>query len=264
MTKYKINRGNTELPTPTKIKLWLIMKDYPKHSDWEKAIAKNSDKFDKDEYNSLRKSYYFFNKLKGELTTVTYEEVKSLPKDLQQWIISFRPDLKRQEQKITEQPSKETFKSDRLKEHIKQVTDAASLLASGAQKLLYYQKKNVESPYTGFPYRGNLVIGIRSYWGSPEDARVISIEGRLARCVLAHYEHKFNKLPYNDWEEIDYMNASPDLADNLVRLSHDISSEPCPICPACQELAGLPDIGRNWTRVKDKKTGRWSYMPDDF
>ncbi len=159
---------------------------------------------------------------------------------------------------VTEHPSQEGGKDTPLREHVDQVATAAKSLASNVERLFYYKSHGSTA------FRGDIVKGFRSYWGSPEDSKVIEIEEYLARCVLAHYEDKYDRLPYEYWEDVTKENASQELTDNLVRLANTSVLEPCPICPACQEIAGLPHIGRNWIRYKDEKTGKWRYMPEDF
>jgi len=150
----------------------------------------------------------------------------------------------------------------RLNEHFDELAATAKVLASRVEKLLYYQSKDI--PYHQLPYRGNIVEGLRSYWGSPEDAKVIEIPTYLARCVLAHYEHKFHKLPFNFWEDVTFENASHELADNLSRLGNNRDFEACPKCPVCVELAGIEPVRLDSIPIPDEKTGKVSYMPPDF
>jgi len=158
---------------------------------------------------------------------------------------------------VSEQLPKETSNDALLIKHFDRVVTTADQLASRVAKLVYYRESQNEIRYN----EGNIVDGLHFFGRHRPDNMDSSIEPRMARCVLAHYEHKFDRLYCNYFEEVTMENARQELADNLLRLASNPDSEPCPICPECQELAHLPVIGRNWTRFKDEKTGKWSYMP---
>ena len=168
-----------------------------------------------------------------------------------------------EEQTEAQQPPKGTDQHNYLKGHLDKIAEAAEELSSRVNDLLLHRSKG--ETY----YRGNLVDGIDFPERPLTHPRNTSIGSALARCVLAHYEDRYDRLPSGTFEQVTMENASQKLADNLVRLAHSTISEPCPICPACQEIAGLPHIGRNWVRRKDGKTGEWQYAeakpaPEDF
>ncbi len=169
---------------------------------------------------------------------------------------------KKQSQVATQSVPKAASEDTRLRQHFDELAATAKVLASRVEKFLYYQSKDI--PYHQLPYRGNIVEGLRSYWGSPENAKVIEIPTYLARCVLAHYEHKFHKLPFNFWEDVTFENASQELADNLSRLGNNRDFEACPKCPVCVELAGIEPVRLDSIPIPDEKTGKVSYMPPDF
>jgi hypothetical protein len=159
---------------------------------------------------------------------------------------------------LTEKPTREADQATRLREHFHEVVETAKVLASNVEKLLYYKSHGSTA------FRGDIVKGFRSYWGSPEDAKVIEIKEYLARCALVHYEHKFGKSPYDYWEEVTKENATRELADNLVRLASGKAFELCPRCLLCVEIAGIEPVSPDLILFLDEKTGKTTYMPNDF
>jgi hypothetical protein len=167
-----------------------------------------------------------------------------------------------QAQVVTELPAKERSPDIGLREHFDQLASNAGILASGVQKLLYYKSKGI--PYRQLPIRGDIVRGLRSYWGSPDDVKVTAIESYLARCIFVHYEDKFGKLPFSAWEDVSdrgIENASQEIADNLVRLAHSQTLTRCPKCPVCIELVGIELVSPDSIPVVDEKTGKMLYVP---
>lgn len=168
----------------------------------------------------------------------------------------------KQAQRVTEQLSTEIGLNTPLTEHFDQVSKTAKLLASRVQKLLYYRNSEDQLHV----YEGNIVDGLR-FFGSRlvlEEIEKKSIEPHLARCVFAHYEDKFAKLPYNYWEEVTMENVSQELADNLLRLAHSKGFKPCPTCPACQEIAGIEHMSEDSIPIYDEKTNEILHEAPDW
>ncbi len=93
MAKLKPSWMKTDLPKETKIKLWRVMIGCPTYDAWDKAIARNAEQFDKEEYKWLPRSRPTYKALQDEIREMPLEELISLPADLQVWIQSLRPEL---------------------------------------------------------------------------------------------------------------------------------------------------------------------------
>lgn len=98
MSKLKQPWVKTAIPKALKIELFRVMRDNPTQKAREVAVA-NSEAIE-----SLEKlldtqapiSRDTFKRLKSEITGMPYSEVLLLPKDLQDWILELRPDLKQE------------------------------------------------------------------------------------------------------------------------------------------------------------------------
>ena len=99
MSKLKPKWIKTDIPKDTKVKLWRIMKDNPTYESWQLYIGKHPELFTKDEGQYIRMSRDTYKRLQDEVKAMPCSEVLSLPKDLQDWIVEIRPDLKQELEK---------------------------------------------------------------------------------------------------------------------------------------------------------------------
>jgi hypothetical protein len=86
----------TDIPKDIKVKLWRIMKDNPTYESWQLYISNHPELFTKDEEQRVRMSRDTYKRLQDEVRAMPHSEVLSLPKDLQDWIVETRPDLKQE------------------------------------------------------------------------------------------------------------------------------------------------------------------------
>ncbi len=86
------------------------MRDYHTQQDREKAVARSKEISEISQvFKSVPISRDTFKRLESEINEMPFSEVESLPKDLQDWILVFRPELKRESEKQEiEQPAKLT------------------------------------------------------------------------------------------------------------------------------------------------------------
>ena len=93
--KMKASFVKTNIAKPVKLELFRIMKDYHTQRDREQAVARSKEIHDLSQvFKFVPISRDTFKRLKGEVNEMPFSEVLSLPKDLQDWIIEIRPDLK--------------------------------------------------------------------------------------------------------------------------------------------------------------------------
>lgn len=98
MRKLKPEWVKTDIPKNTKIKLWRLMKDNPTFDTFHGQLSKHYDEIfigiSKRPYKYGSMSRDTYNALKYEIAHMPLEEVKTLPSDLQAWVITIRQDLK--------------------------------------------------------------------------------------------------------------------------------------------------------------------------
>lgn len=98
--KLKASFVKTNIAKPVKLELFRIMRDYHTQQDREQAVARSKEIHDLSQvFKSVPISRDTFKRLKSEVNEMPFSEVLSLPKDLQDWILGFRPDLKQELEK---------------------------------------------------------------------------------------------------------------------------------------------------------------------
>jgi hypothetical protein len=116
-------------------------------------------------------------------------------------------------------------------------------LAHHASRLLRHKDQQ-------FDVSGNVVDGLDFWWKDTgqlvsESSDPLSeyryaqnnqIDEYLARCLLAHYEVRFGKLPFSEWRQLTKDRASQQLLDNLRLLNHSEHLKACASCPSCQAI----------------------------
>lgn len=131
-----------------------------------------------------------------------------------------------------------------LEEHFHHVAQAARVLGDRIQRMLWYKEKRYEEKYE--PY-GNILTGMGFSMMSKTGALMVGFEEPkdnfgevdplLAECLFRHYEDKFCKLPFTDWEQITMANINHKLVDNLKLLAYG-RLDYCPTCRICKQIAG--------------------------
>jgi len=118
------------------------------------------------------------------------------------------------------QPSPEHFK------HRDSLTEICDLLASTLKT-----------------YRGRSDIGIYVDDGITIKPRrdgtyspILWIDPRSAKCISAHYQHRFGELPFALRAKLTGGDIDDTLIDNIYVLSHIRDFQPSPTCPECQRL----------------------------
>ena len=136
-----------------------------------------------------------------------------------------KPDLKLE--KTVEQQTKETTSDPRMIKHLYELTETANILAHHACRMLRY--KNNDDIETS----GNITMVLR-FWrkstGQPitenidplAEFRYVKqhrVDSYTLKCLFAHYEDRFGKLPFVDWEEVTMENVYQALLENLLLLT---------------------------------------------
>jgi len=107
--KLKASFVKTNIAKPVKLEMFRIMRDYHTQQDREKAVARSKEIDNLSQvFNSMHISRDTFKRLESEINEMPFNEVLSLPKDLQDWIIEIRPGL---EQDLEKQRHEQSSKS---------------------------------------------------------------------------------------------------------------------------------------------------------
>jgi hypothetical protein len=240
MGKLKADWQKTDIPKHVKIQLWLAMKDNTTHTSWQQAVARIA--FEESDKWYVSTTYDTYKALKQEIESMPREEIDTLPDELRAWIYSIRKGLK-SEEKVKKQP-KEVISVPQFMKHLDELAKTSKILTHHASRMLRYKSDDdIETS-------GNITMVLR-FWrkstGQPvtetidplaelQYAKQHRVDSYLLKCLFAHYEDRFGKLPFAHWEKVTIENVAQTLLDNLVILSYSENLSFCPSCPSCKAI----------------------------
>lgn len=127
--------------------------------------------------------------------------------------------------------------------HLAQLANIAEILAHQVNRLVRYKDDDdIEA-------MGD-VLGHLSFWRKSNRAKVTEgtdpieqfryenqhpVDPHLAQWLYIHYEHRFGKPLFKEWNQLSTGNVSSEMVDNLKLLAHG-GLKPCPNCPICEEI----------------------------
>ena len=130
-----------------------------------------------------------------------------------------------------------------LEKHLDELAETAGVLAHHAQRfILYKDDDDIEA-------MGN-VLGHLMFWRKSNGTIVEEgtdpvgevtyetenpVDPHVASWLYTHYDHRFGKLPFEEWNQLSTQNVSGEILDNLKLLAHG-SLKSCPNCPVCKEI----------------------------
>lgn len=207
MHKLKPEWVKTDIPKDIRIKLWCLMKDNTTFDTFCGQLSKRYDEIfidvskRPDKYGSMSRDTY--NALIYEIEHMPLEEVKTLPSDLQAWVIQIRPDLKENLNLLQQGITLEAVPRDM----IPKIEELAKRLT-----LLIYVPKPERSLLTEAQRKGNADFSLKAmrtiinafWWCTDSSVNVyleLSIEqqGLFNRFVSLPTSQKFQTI-YDDWE----------------------------------------------------------------
>lgn len=234
MAKLRQKWEKTDIPLPTRIKLWRIMTVYLTYDSWVKGVANISTKFEKSEDKYIRLNRPTYKLLQQELQEMPFSVVVNLPEDLREWLINVRPDLKIQSKNPIESQPKNIEKDPRLLGHFFEMARIARTLAFRQQFLL----DNYDWLwYNGFPcYSGTIDQGIKMTGASAavfKNKLLPPTDHNVSKQLLLHFNWQFPKLAFKTWYKISD-GLEQEVADKLKVLGSGKDFTVCPNCPICQ------------------------------
>jgi len=145
--------------------------------------------------------------------------------------------------KTVEQQPKEATPDPRLMKHLDELAETADILAHHAQRLIRYKDDD------GIEAMGDVFTHM-SFWRKSNRTQVTEgtdpigefqyeeqhpVDPYQARWLYLHYDHRFGKPPFKEWNELSTGNVTYEIVDNLKFLAHG-GLKPCPNCPICKEI----------------------------
>lgn len=203
MAKLKPKWQKTDIPKSSKIKLWQIMKDNPTQISYDKAIA-HLDISKEEERWIYPLSRDTWRSLKREIIEMPYEEVISLPQDLQDWILQLRPDLK--------------YKNN-LEEHSKILAEVTRVLAEQLRSIKQYA-----------PEKNEMIGALVVDYDQPDFLEFW--DDFPAKALLSHLQAELPELQNLDrWGNLRVSDITEGLLDMLsVKAIHKEFQGKCAIC----------------------------------
>ena len=143
----------------------------------------------------------------------------------------------------------ENAKDKLMERHLAQLANVAEILAHQVNRLVrYHDDHNIEAV--------GEVLGHLSFWAKVDDMRVTEgtrpfeeweyekqhqIDSYLAGCLYNHYEHRFGKQRFEEWNQLSKGFVDRQIIDNLKLLASG-GLKPCPNCPVCLEIESVENI----------------------
>jgi len=138
----------------------------------------------------------------------------------------------------------ENAKDKLIERHLAQLANVTEVLAHQVNRLVRYKDdNNVE--VTGD------VLGHLSFWAKTDGMKIREgtghfeefeyekqhpVDSYLARCLYNHYDHRFGKQRFEEWNQLSKGSVDRQIVDNLKLLASG-GLKPCPSCPVCREIA---------------------------
>jgi len=143
----------------------------------------------------------------------------------------------------------ENAKDKLMERHLAQLANVADILAHQATRLVrYHDDDNIEAV--------GEVLGHLSFWTKADEMKVTEdarpfeeweyekqhpIDSYLARCLYNHYDHRFGKPRFEEWNQLSKGYVDRQIVDNL-KLLASAGLKPCPSCPVCREIESVENI----------------------
>jgi len=143
----------------------------------------------------------------------------------------------------------ENAKDKLMERHLAQLANVAEILAHQVNRLVrYHDDHNIEAV--------GEVMEHLSFWAKVDDMRVTEgaspfeeweyekqhqIDSYLAGCLYNHYEHRFGKQRFEEWNQLSKGFVDRQITDNLKLLASG-GLKPCPSCPVCLEIESVENI----------------------
>ena len=146
------------------------------------------------------------------------------------------------DEKERQQP-KETTSDPRLMKHLNELAETADILAHHVRRLIRYKD------YEDIDAMGD-ILGHLTFWRKSNGTIVTEgtdpigefryeeehpVDPHQARWLYIHYDHRFGKPPFEEWNQLSTGNVTLEIVDNLKLLAHS-GLKRCPNCPICKEI----------------------------
>ena len=138
---------------------------------------------------------------------------------------------------------------NRMERHLAQLANVAEILAHQVNRLVRYQDDhNIEAV-------GDVLEHL-SFWTKSDEMKVTEgtkpfeemeyenqhpIDPYLAGCLYDHYENRFGKQRFEEWNQLSKRYVDRQIVDNL-KLLASAGLKPCSSCKVCQEIDSVENI----------------------
>jgi site-specific recombinase XerD len=146
----------------------------------------------------------------------------------------------------------ENAKGKLMERHLAQLANVAEILAHQVNRLVRYQDdSNIEAV--------GKVLGHLSFWTKADGMKVVEgsrpfeefeyekqhpIDSFLAKCLYNHYEYRFGKQRFEEWNQLSKGYVDRQIENNLNLLA-SAGLKSCPSCPVCQEIESVENSNHN-------------------